>query len=211
VSEDFGFDFDKLVGSNVQKYRTARGMSQAELAEAISAEGEHVHQQTIQKIEKGTRPLKLSEAQKIARALRLSPWHLTDDMHVAKANANFVEGHTELSAMTTELHEFARRLAPLLVDLATAIALQRSDDRYQVSPYLIEFSQSWLENNWGKILNNALLEELRRHKDLSTILAEYDAPTYGEVLTRFAARELPAFRPGIDDDNLESFDDASET
>ena len=65
------FDMDKHVGSNVQRFRVARGMSQSDLAEAMSQGGERVHQQTILKIEKGTRPLKYAEAARLSDVLQV--------------------------------------------------------------------------------------------------------------------------------------------
>ncbi len=63
-------NFDEMVGKNVQVLRESIGISQAKLADAVSSQGRSsLHQQTIVKIEKGTRPLKLSEAVELAWAL----------------------------------------------------------------------------------------------------------------------------------------------
>jgi transcriptional regulator with XRE-family HTH domain len=79
-----GFELDEVVGANVQRYRTAKEMSQAELAAGMSREGgEHIHQQTIQKIEKGTRPLKYAEAVVLCRVLGME----LDDLAHGDANA----------------------------------------------------------------------------------------------------------------------------
>ncbi|ORL11044.1 helix-turn-helix transcriptional regulator [Prescottella equi] len=56
-------DPDKGIGQVIQQLRVARDMSQAELAARI---GEGFHQQTILKIEKGQRSLKLHEAVRVA-------------------------------------------------------------------------------------------------------------------------------------------------
>lgn len=55
-----------MIGGNVKTLRQAAGMSQTDLAERI---GQGFRQQTILKIEKGTRPLRLTEAADIANAL----------------------------------------------------------------------------------------------------------------------------------------------
>ncbi|MGD7707744.1 helix-turn-helix transcriptional regulator [Microlunatus sp. Y2014] len=62
--------FDVVVGRTVAKLRKAAGMTQAELAEAVYT---HLgfRQQTIVKIENGSRPLRLEEAESIAFALRV--------------------------------------------------------------------------------------------------------------------------------------------
>lgn len=59
-------DFNGAVGQNLQLLRKAAGLSQADLAEHLSARGYPFAQQTVLKVEKGTRPLKLDEAAQIA-------------------------------------------------------------------------------------------------------------------------------------------------
>lgn len=65
-------DLNAEIGRAVQQLRTAAGMSQGELADQLTAMGEAFHQQTVLKIEKGTRALKFTEAVKIARVFRVS-------------------------------------------------------------------------------------------------------------------------------------------
>lgn len=55
---------DVTVGANVRKWRESLGLSQVELARHV---GEGFQQQTIVKIEKGARPLRLSEAVRVAQ------------------------------------------------------------------------------------------------------------------------------------------------
>ena len=59
-------DWDSLVGANVQRLRVASGLSQTDLADRLGA---GFRQQTILKIEKGTRPLKLSEGVALSKIL----------------------------------------------------------------------------------------------------------------------------------------------
>lgn len=70
-------EMDERIAENVRRFRTAAGLSQAQLAEALSEYGYTFQQQTILKIEKGDRPLKFAEALAIAHALRVSPVALT--------------------------------------------------------------------------------------------------------------------------------------
>ncbi|QUI32471.1 helix-turn-helix domain-containing protein [Streptomyces alfalfae] len=56
----------------MRRRRQAWGLSQAELAERVSSLGETIYQQTIAKIESGSRAVKLQEADLIARALGTS-------------------------------------------------------------------------------------------------------------------------------------------
>jgi transcriptional regulator with XRE-family HTH domain len=60
---------DAQVGHNLQRIREARGVSQADLAARLGKLGLPFHQQTILKVEKGQRPLRLAEAQAIATVL----------------------------------------------------------------------------------------------------------------------------------------------
>jgi len=57
---------DELVGANIRQLRTAAGLSQGELASRL---GESYRQQTLLKIEKGSRPLRLTEAAVLAKVL----------------------------------------------------------------------------------------------------------------------------------------------
>ncbi|WP_460749063.1 helix-turn-helix transcriptional regulator [Myceligenerans cantabricum] len=62
-----GTEDDKNIGANLKKYRTSAGLSQVQLAmQLLNAGFEGVHPQTILKIERGQRPLRLSEARIVA-------------------------------------------------------------------------------------------------------------------------------------------------
>lgn len=54
---------------NLAFLRTARGISQSELARKLKARGMKFHQQTVQRVEDGTRPVRLNEAYAIAETL----------------------------------------------------------------------------------------------------------------------------------------------
>lgn len=61
-------DFDQHVGGNISKFRGA--MSQQDLAEAMRKDGFKWSQATVWSIEKGERPLRLSEAIALTRILK---------------------------------------------------------------------------------------------------------------------------------------------
>jgi transcriptional regulator with XRE-family HTH domain len=63
---------DALVGRNVQELRKAQGMTQTDLANEVTERGIPFRQQTVVKIEQGKRPLRLTEADAVARALNVS-------------------------------------------------------------------------------------------------------------------------------------------
>ena len=80
---------DRLIGGNVQQFRNAKKMSQAQLADAMTAKtGQQVAQQTILKIEKGTRPLRYSEAVAVAEALDVPLSALSPDRVTARERQN---------------------------------------------------------------------------------------------------------------------------
>ncbi|MBB3041140.1 helix-turn-helix transcriptional regulator [Nocardioides soli] len=60
---------DKEVGERIRALRMERGLTQTELAERLTDLGLPMQQQTILKIEKGTRALKLNEGMTVATAL----------------------------------------------------------------------------------------------------------------------------------------------
>lgn len=61
--------YDARVGANVRKLRQARGLNQDQLAARVAERGVPFRQQTIVKIEKGERPLRLREADAVTAAL----------------------------------------------------------------------------------------------------------------------------------------------
>lgn len=62
-------DFDRQVGQNVRDLRTAMGMTQGDVVQELRARGLELAQQTIVKIEQGSRPLRLQEADLLADVL----------------------------------------------------------------------------------------------------------------------------------------------
>lgn len=63
-------EFDRVAGQVLKECRRRVGMSQEDLARALTALGFPCHQQTVLKIERGSRPLKLAEAHAIAEVFR---------------------------------------------------------------------------------------------------------------------------------------------
>lgn len=78
--------FDQMVGRNLQSLRTAAGMSQGQLAEALTDHGISFQQQTVLKVEKGDRPLRLREAEALASILHVEIASLvaTPDLEVIR-------------------------------------------------------------------------------------------------------------------------------
>lgn len=197
--EQIDADNDKLVGANIQKLRTAKGMSQADLAAALTTlGGVHMHQQTIQKIEKGTRPLKYMEAVTIAEVLTVDVHALsagqTETVHAA-ANLKRLE---DIFRMTEELDDVAKRLAYQLVMLAVRLGIDQKNQAEDETRTPADESAGWLERrivdtlerNWGRELNEGIHLAMQQHPYLAEVKSEFAAPTYGEVLKRVSGSPI---------------------
>lgn len=157
-----GPEFDETVGQNVARFRKAMGLSQADLAAEISGRGEVIHQQTIQKIEKGTRPLKYSEAIRICTALGITPIQLGDPPPLAHSNANFQSAIQSVTKVQSELLSNGTQLVDSLLALAELVGLSKAGVRgFQPDQYLLDYAEKLLQSNWGAVLNERILVELR--------------------------------------------------
>ncbi|PQP38801.1 helix-turn-helix domain-containing protein [Mycolicibacterium austroafricanum] len=196
--------FDQLVGANIRTYRTAIGMSQLELAEALGRLlGERVHQQTVQKIEKGTRPLRYSEARAVAKVLGVHDYMLVAGRDNRSARGLLLQLNNELQRHRTALDKFAADLAPHLVDLALVMAAldqePPSDEKGEVLDLgpLKAYAEIWLATNWGRNLNREIMSALRKQQYLTDLREEFEGDSYGEVLERVRSAELPPIHPSI--------------
>jgi transcriptional regulator with XRE-family HTH domain len=63
-------DVDAVIGANLARWREQAHLTQAEVANEATARGLPMRQQTIAKIERGSRPLRLAEADVLARVLQ---------------------------------------------------------------------------------------------------------------------------------------------
>jgi transcriptional regulator with XRE-family HTH domain len=72
-------DEDGTIGDNLRQYRKARGITQAKFAMMLMSNGvAGMYPQTIQKIERGLRPLRFYEGLVAARVLDIKPEALYD-------------------------------------------------------------------------------------------------------------------------------------
>lgn len=98
---------DEAAGQAVAFYRSIRKWSQAQLADEVRALGLQIAQQTIAKIEAGSRPLKLSEAAVFADALGVAVGSLLDFADVVDTSRLSIEMKTEEVNAARELVEEA--------------------------------------------------------------------------------------------------------
>ncbi|WP_162460244.1 MULTISPECIES: helix-turn-helix transcriptional regulator [unclassified Mycolicibacterium] len=183
---DRGADIDVQVGANVQRYRSALGLSQADLAAALSKGGELIHQQTIQKIEKGSRPLKYSEAIRICDVLGVSPRSLAEGDKETEVAAQFMQLDTALGHMKDQLLELAQRLAPLLVEQAVLIAEARDQsDQPRYYAFGMDRAFEWINYLWEQELADALWREVGQN-ELTVESGIAAKATYSETLQELA-------------------------
>ncbi|MFY2788466.1 helix-turn-helix domain-containing protein [Rhodococcus sp. MALMAid1271] len=83
---------NEFIGGKVKDVRVMRGMTQAQLAERL---GDGWHQQTILRIESGSRPLRVSELMSFAEQLRVEPRALYDGSFVEIAVSTATERRVE--------------------------------------------------------------------------------------------------------------------
>ena len=74
-----------MIGRTLQRLRKAAGLSQSELAERLNERGEKFHQQTILKVENGTRPLKFTEAITVCDILQVPVDAFVSQKHAVAA------------------------------------------------------------------------------------------------------------------------------
>jgi transcriptional regulator with XRE-family HTH domain len=80
--------FNKRVGQNLKRYRQISGLTQTELAQRMTDRGYPFVQQTMLKVENGSRPIKLEEALAFAQALHVSLellWSQGSELETAQA------------------------------------------------------------------------------------------------------------------------------
>ncbi|MGN5238090.1 helix-turn-helix domain-containing protein [Rhodococcus sp. SJ-3] len=95
MSKSMDWD-EQWIGQRIQELRQARGMTQHDLAEAANRLGGTFHQQTIQKIEAGARPLRHSEAIKLTLAL---------GVHIDALSGDKPEIDRQFAAVQAAMHE----------------------------------------------------------------------------------------------------------
>lgn len=181
---------DAAIGKNLADLRVARGLSQGDLAIKIG-----VAQQTIAKVEKGTRALKYVEAILICAALKVP---------ISALAARNVASSAALMALTTQVWEIAKsidepskRLADALVQLSHEIAAIRAGIRQQPAQFEYDRAVAYLETDWGRNLNETLTQAIRM-SELIVGVDGIDGDTYQDIL-----RNLTASVPAQTEDDLE--------
>lgn len=131
-------DFNERVGSNVQRFRKAAGLSQADLAQALTQRGASFQQQTVLKVEKGSRPLKLDEAALIADILEMPVFDLlimrNDGGELVEAALQLNKANDALRRLQARRDALTRELEQLDQETAQAEVAQReASERFEAA------------------------------------------------------------------------------
>lgn len=124
---------DENVGSAVATYRALEGLSQSDLAKRLQERGIPLAQQTVAKIEAGTRPLKLTEAAEIAEALRVTVPDLLHPGDVVAAREMLLHTADAVRTYKEELSAAVWKYEHARVSAAAVVARGRlmPDPRYR--------------------------------------------------------------------------------
>ncbi|WP_346922120.1 helix-turn-helix domain-containing protein [Glutamicibacter creatinolyticus] len=98
---------DVSVGANLKEFRGS--MPQAELARRMTDRGFKWSQATVYEVERGGRPLKLSEALELAEVLGIVPEQLWSGSVEGRAAREALKAHREWQEILTKIREDAVR------------------------------------------------------------------------------------------------------
>jgi transcriptional regulator with XRE-family HTH domain len=124
----------------MKNLREARGMTQTDLAKALRSEGLPFHQQTIQRIESGERPVRLNEAHLIAGFFRVKPETMTEsfvatDNHLLWEMERVINESVILVESVVESYdEWTDRVSSFFVQLEEVIDREGVYD-FELLPY----------------------------------------------------------------------------
>lgn len=195
---------DRQIGSNIARMRASRGMSQTDLGDRIG-----MHQQTVAKVEAGTRPLKLREASEICQVLNVT----LDDMAAgpvqAGVRAAYRQRLTALSHQRDEVKSIAHRIADTLIDLAYTEGLNRvAPDYHRVDANTTRHAERWLATSWGEMIETAIWDALSENPKVQQAAGAVAGQTIQEMLSAVKG-SITAWQPtlnipGYGDDDAET-------
>jgi len=159
---------DATAGENIRRLRGALGMSQAELAGLLGAT---YRQQTVHKVEQGTRPLRLAEAAAIAEVFHVR----VDDLYAGEYEGNRVAQLEGVARMVIDRYRAAADALTVLEDRRRTLAgmLQKMET---VPPRLREVAESWADDT---LIEQCAEEGKRRVDELYAPGAPLRAPVEG--------------------------------
>lgn len=159
---------DKIIGSNIQALRKRLDLSQAELAEKMTrSSGGSYHQQTILRIEKGERPLKVSEAIAFAKVFNVPVPTIWNGFTGDSDSAAIIEQLTNRAATKSrEMRTNAEDLQRALIELAEAIHIHGNN----IPTETLEAAKDWVATDWGNTITADMRDILRaEHGELPNL------------------------------------------
>lgn len=180
---------DARIGTNLAALRASVGVSQGELANQIG-----VAQQTIAKIEKGTRPLKYAEAVAISEALKTPISALADKQDGVAITAVLLQAMHRITSVESWLEARASSIARNLFTIAVrlnAVTLGRRDQPDEWEG-IHERATAYLETDWGSEFNEKVLHALRSRCFDIGVLPDVDDASYQAILRNLANTDFAA-------------------
>lgn len=108
---------DETIGRNVKVLRDLMGLSQAQLAEAITEAGVPFYPQTVTKIEQGARSLKFIEGLELAKILGVEPGALYEPPTTARDDQEARRAISDLRAASSGMADLFWKLVTAESDL----------------------------------------------------------------------------------------------
>jgi transcriptional regulator with XRE-family HTH domain len=125
ASRDYA-EVDAAMGANLRAWREAKGISQEDLAAAMTTRGFGFSQSTIWKIEQGRRPLKVTEAVALSDALELRSWNdLTASPDTVRHEAQLQSAHQRAARSYQALKDATTAYLRAQLEVAVAVVEAR--------------------------------------------------------------------------------------
>lgn len=187
---------DARIGKNLAALRVSAGLSQGELAERIG-----VAQQTVAKMEKGTRPLKYGEAVAISECLNTPISALADTEGGVESTAVMLTAMHQINSIESWLERRAYSMARQLWTIASRLNAIKLGRRNQPRDWeaILERATAYLETDWGSEFNEKLTHAVRSRCFDIGILSEVDDVSYQAILTNLANTDFAAASSSLDD------------
>lgn len=154
-----GENQDEIIGRNIQALRKRLDLSQAELAEKLTrSSGTNYHQQTILRIEKGERPLKVSEAIAFAKVFDVPVPTIWNGFTGDSDSAGIIDQlKNRAAAKSRDMRANAEDLQRALIELAEAIHIHGSN----IDAETLESAKDWVATDWGNTITADMRDILR--------------------------------------------------
>lgn len=133
-------DIDQNVATNLRQFRERNELSQEELAQRMSTLGFGFTQATVWKIESGQRPVRISEAVALGKALGLLSWtYLTATPEISRHHADLASANRRAHQAYEALKDAAETYLETQIEVVIAVR-EAQDAGIDTDPW-----SSWLD------------------------------------------------------------------